>query len=679
VEKTCLEFKGGYCDKVKMHVPKSWCSNVCRGKWDGNSIQPKDELPYKKAGKAAMVQHFAKAMARAVKNGFETISEKRFIERMMCCTTCGTGTSCPYCGCNVKLKGKLESEMGCPNPETYPKLKQFPPRNYWSVCNEKTSALIIARNENPVYLQKTIDSLFDNATGDIEVLVILDGYDSEIDSRAIKVKFDKPIGKRIGLNFAASQAKGQYLFFIDAHCSMSEGWDTKLKCACDEKTIAVSIIKPMDESFEYTPGEYSFVKLNEDLEEKWWQYKAKADWRTIEKTMAFTGCGWMIRSSDYNEYGGFDERLGEWGYEGPEWSLNMWCSGGNVALRTDVVCGHIFSTNDGNKNYAAKMVSKGVFFNLMVQRWGLDKINELYKVFDTTLPEISEPEQRIEHRTEISNIEAYNLQNKDKPWVTCVLLYYGRKVLAEEAIESFIYQTYPNKKLLIVNTHPDPVFFDREYDNIEVVNVPDSMFDCLNCKYEYAFRLIKTQWFAPWEDDDIFMPWHLEQLMESIGVPEELPRKIGTGIYGKYFSIENVIKEKSGPMWSSCIFEAFHQGESTLHCPHIMDGCDSYIQSLKWKDIWLNKPVSYIYRWGTGDYHASGFGANEFARTEDKKDRAKKSAISLKDPMRPHWKRDYVKDIKEYEDAINISISKAEAELDEQGVSIPDGQLLQGQ
>jgi hypothetical protein len=38
--KTHGQFKGGYCGIVKMHVPRSWCEDVCKGNWDSKSINP---------------------------------------------------------------------------------------------------------------------------------------------------------------------------------------------------------------------------------------------------------------------------------------------------------------------------------------------------------------------------------------------------------------------------------------------------------------------------------------------------------------------------------------------------------------------------------------------------------------------------------------------------------------
>ena len=68
------------------------------------------------------------------------------------------------------------------------------------------------------------------------------------------------------------------------------------------------------------------------------------------------------------------------------------------------------------------------------------------KEFPLESVEVKE-EVKICRRTTINNMVAYRQENKDKPWITCFMLYYGRYDVAQEAVESFLAQTYTNKKL----------------------------------------------------------------------------------------------------------------------------------------------------------------------------------------------------------------------------------------
>ena len=71
------------------------------------------------------------------------------------------------------------------------------------------SVIIPARNE--LYLQKTIDGLLSNAAGDVEVIVILDGYwpdpDLKADPRLIVVHREKR-GMRASINAGVDIARG---------------------------------------------------------------------------------------------------------------------------------------------------------------------------------------------------------------------------------------------------------------------------------------------------------------------------------------------------------------------------------------------------------------------------------------------------------------------------------------
>lgn len=325
--------------------------------------------------------HFGKAMIRALKTGFKKIQSSEYKERLICCTTCTKDVNkCPYCGCNLKgqrfSKAILASEQGCPNPKTYPGLRKYPPRNFWGVCKETTTVLIACRNESVEHLHTTINSIISNATGKLEVIVLLDGkINPKVRDRRVRViKFDNPVGRRVAYNVGAAQAKGDYLFFVDSHCTMSEGWDTKLKCACGERTLAASTIASLTTDMEERKkGHYSFVSLDRNLQDKWWGAKKKELLTpTIARTMAFTGCGWMIRRDYFLQLDGFDELLGEYGHTGSEWSVKVQCGPvpGTLVLRTDVTCGHVFGTNTLSALYKPYAISQDEFKKRMYVKYG---------------------------------------------------------------------------------------------------------------------------------------------------------------------------------------------------------------------------------------------------------------------------------------------------------------------
>lgn len=330
--------------------------------------------PKKELSKAELGINFVHAMGRAAKQGFRSVSKGIYAERNICCTTCGNGKMCPYCGCKKSWKSWLASEETCPNPITYPKIHKYPPRNYWEVCGELVSVIIPSRNDP--YLERTIQSVQENAAGPIEVIVAMDGTeDGDIkEADGLKViRAEEAVGKRAIVNTAAKIAKGKYLFIIDAHCTMSYGWDTKMKCACGENDLVHCRIQALNlETFELVPGHiYSHVYLDNKLIEKWW---SKEPLDKIEEAMCFTGCGWMIQKDRYWSLGGYsDLELGQFGYEGPEWALKVQLDNerpGKLFLRTDVICGHIFGTNTKNNLYQPQMMPHDEYYQYMMDKYG---------------------------------------------------------------------------------------------------------------------------------------------------------------------------------------------------------------------------------------------------------------------------------------------------------------------
>jgi len=245
---------------------------------------------------------------------------------------------------------------------------------------KKTSILISTINDP--FLETTIDNIRQNADGKVEFVVINDGG-SPLKIPGVKViNHSKMFGRRISFNRAAHLATGTHLLIIDPHCSMSEHWDTKMMESCGDKNLVFSALRDMDENFVQRHGYYLHVSMNREYTEKWWPKKALKDCAVEEESMCFTGCGWMIKKDRFRELGGYEESLGKYGWDGPEWSCKIWMSDnpGKVILRTDVICGHIFGTNLKAKLYRCDMIPKSQYLEYMKNKWG-NKIDNLVKHF----------------------------------------------------------------------------------------------------------------------------------------------------------------------------------------------------------------------------------------------------------------------------------------------------------
>jgi len=87
-------------------------------------------------------------------------------------------------------------------------------------------SIVIPSYKDPM-LHKTIGSLLDNAEGDIEIIPVLDGYDTELtnDERVRPIRLRSNVGMRDAINIGASLARGKYLMRVDEHCRFGQGYD----------------------------------------------------------------------------------------------------------------------------------------------------------------------------------------------------------------------------------------------------------------------------------------------------------------------------------------------------------------------------------------------------------------------------------------------------------------------
>jgi len=93
-------------------------------------------------------------------------------------------------------------------------------------------SVIIPSYKDPL-LHKTIDSLLENAEGEIEIIPVLDGYWPETpirsDPRIRIVHLGKNRGMRGAINAGVSVARGEFIMRTDEHCMFAKGFDMAMK------------------------------------------------------------------------------------------------------------------------------------------------------------------------------------------------------------------------------------------------------------------------------------------------------------------------------------------------------------------------------------------------------------------------------------------------------------------
>lgn len=222
------------------------------------------------------------------------------------------------------------------------------------------SVIIPAKNE--LYLEKTIRDVLQNARGEVEVLVVLDGWLPEPrieigDERAIFFHFPEGIGQRQAINFAARKARGKYVMKLDAHCAVDEGFDVKLAADCAYDWTVIPRMYNLDvetwKPKKHKRTDYMHIGLrpNGELRTEYYggqEFKrqhAKPD--LIDDTMSCMGPGFFMHKDRFWELGGCDETHGGWGQQGIEVACKAWLSGGRLVVNKKTWFAHWFRGGGG--------------------------------------------------------------------------------------------------------------------------------------------------------------------------------------------------------------------------------------------------------------------------------------------------------------------------------------------
>jgi glycosyltransferase involved in cell wall biosynthesis len=259
---------------------------------------------------------------------------------------------------------------------------------------QKTSIIIPAREE-PL-LQKTINSILENAAEDIEILVMLDGYWPEPplnpDKQVTAVHTGKVCGMRRNINAAATIATGKYLMKLDAHCMLGENFDRLLKENCEENWISVPSRYSLDRKkwkrfrgpIDYLYLTFPYTKDNlygsgfhgkkwkgpTGEDGSWWHMEKKNKKKKIDDIMIFQGSCWFMHKTHFFNIDCMDETNYNIFQEATELSFKTWLSGGRVIRNKNTWYAHYHKRQSDNwPNYSLSKRKKIETTNYMVEYW----------------------------------------------------------------------------------------------------------------------------------------------------------------------------------------------------------------------------------------------------------------------------------------------------------------------
>lgn len=212
---------------------------------------------------------------------------------------------------------------------------------------------VIIPSYNEPLLKPTVQSILDNAVGEIEVICVLDGnwMTAEIDDpRVVTLHLGENRGMRGAINAGVAIARGEYLMRSDAHCSFAPGFDKVILDTIEDDWIVTPERFFLDtkkwEIMDNPP--INFCKLiirgGKFSAEKWdSKDKEMADAGVmIGETMGMQGSVWFMKKSWWEKVIGElqTEGYGHLIQDSTEMIFKTWKAGGKMMLNRNTWHGH---------------------------------------------------------------------------------------------------------------------------------------------------------------------------------------------------------------------------------------------------------------------------------------------------------------------------------------------------
>lgn len=247
------------------------------------------------------------------------------------------------------------------------------------------SVIIPARNEE--WLNRTVADVLNHSERDTEVIVLCDGgwppvaLDTHPNVQVLYVP--SSIGQRAATNIGVKLSTAKYVMKLDAHVSMSQGFDRVLIEAAEQLGPNVTQIPAQKHLHVYDqvcpecqhradqgphwagtcPSCHRKVdvqrvivwkprsrptttawRLDETLHFQYWRdgEKRQPKGENICDVMTSLGACFFMERAYYQQIGGLDEAHGSWGCYGQELALKTWLSGGRHVVNKGCFFAHFF-------------------------------------------------------------------------------------------------------------------------------------------------------------------------------------------------------------------------------------------------------------------------------------------------------------------------------------------------
>jgi glycosyltransferase involved in cell wall biosynthesis len=224
-------------------------------------------------------------------------------------------------------------------------------------CSQVALISIVIPSFKEPYINKTVDSILANATEDIEIIPVFDGYKPveplTNDSR-IKPIETVHIGMRGAINAGIQASTGKYLMKTDAHCCFAPGFDKVLVDNCAEDWIVIPRRYSLNETL-WDKEENGRVKdyhyITFPKQTMWGLGIFPIEWgkgnsTEIDDTMTFQGSCWFTNRKYFMEHIGLLDEIhySPFGGEQLEIGLKYWLGGGQNKVVKNTWYAHLRKT-----------------------------------------------------------------------------------------------------------------------------------------------------------------------------------------------------------------------------------------------------------------------------------------------------------------------------------------------
>jgi len=262
----------------------------------------------------------------------------------------------------------------------------------------KVSIIIPSRNETHecqpgvTVLQRTVQDIYEKATGDFEVIVGFNGppYQNFPDYPNLTlVKLREDIGLKRQINRLCLMARGKYIFKTDAHCMFGPGFDEILQNDMEDNWIVTPRFYVLDAKRWAWQDErfYDYFFLCCPFTDpRGFRFKAGGHWPEktanklkvlVDETPQIHGSGWFISKDYYFNFLGGYPNIDPLGHaQEPIWlGLKNWLGGGRVMVNKKTWYAHMHQQAD-QRGYHMDNQQTKTSYDIAAKYWMGDKWEE---------------------------------------------------------------------------------------------------------------------------------------------------------------------------------------------------------------------------------------------------------------------------------------------------------------